>query len=165
MSLINRNVEQKNNKILKVLDITKVDGEISELDVVEFRNEGKVYSEGTPLEANCLNNVIQEIIDNALQQRNNADYNNLSFTEEITAEVPLPVKGENGSKLSWSVTKGTAITINGGTLGHANDVTYNNKKNEIYVISASGSAKLNIFDNSDVNKAFDTINNTLKNII
>ena len=72
MSLINRNIEQKNNKILKVLDITKVDGEISELDVVEFRNEGKVYSEGTPLEANCLNNVIQEIIDNALQQRNNA---------------------------------------------------------------------------------------------
>ena len=116
MSLINRNIEQKNNKILKVLDITKVDGEISELDVVEFRNEGKVYSEGTPLEANCLNNVIQEIIDNALQQRNNADYNNLSFTEEITAEVPLPVKGENGSKLSWSVTKGTAITISNNVM-------------------------------------------------
>lgn len=40
------------------------------------------------------------------------------------------------------------ITITGGTLGHANDVTYNKNNNEIYVISASGSSKLNIFDSN-----------------
>ena len=43
-----------------------------------------------------------------------------------------------------------------GSLGHANDVTYNSKNNKIYVIASSGSDKVFIF-NGDTFKYEDTI--------
>ena len=66
MGFVNRNVENTNRKVLKVLETSKQNNEITELVVEEYKYEGEVYSEGTPLEANSFETIVQEVIDNDL---------------------------------------------------------------------------------------------------
>ena len=111
MGFVNRNVENTNRKVLKVLETSKQNNEITELVVEEYRYEGEVYSEGTPLEANSFKTIVQEVIDNDLKERVSNDCANLNISSIITNVISLPSRGINRSYINWSVLSGSGITI------------------------------------------------------
>lgn len=111
MALQNRNVQYPNKRYLKVIEINKQNGEINELIIEKFKDEGEVYITGTPLDAENLKQEVQEIIDNKLLSIVNEDISKLSIITTATSHFALPSRGENGSSISWSKVSGTGITI------------------------------------------------------
>ena len=62
-SFTNRKSSNLNKKILKVYDVTRDEsGEITKLKVTEIRDDLPVSNEGTPLNAENMNRIINEMI-------------------------------------------------------------------------------------------------------
>lgn len=67
---IDRNTQYPNRKILDVKSVTRNDiGEIKTIYVEEIRNEGEIYEEGTPLNANTINHIIQEVTNEEVRKK------------------------------------------------------------------------------------------------
>lgn len=119
----------------------------------------------------CINVVFAKDIEinNSIIEFNDIDgYNLQGFTTTNTHLFAVLISKDDSKSIIKVFDLNSykeILTINGGSLGHANDVTYNSKKNEIYVISASGSSRLNIFDGNNFRyKSFVDLNMPVRSI-
>ena len=114
-----RNVQYPNRKKLTVVETIKnYNDEIEELIVDVERNEGNVTTEGTPLKADALNQIIQNMINTEINsipltdsQKLQSDLNTLNIQTKITNSLDLPVTWHRLSTISWHVKSGSGITI------------------------------------------------------
>ena len=114
----NRVGQNLNRKELEVVSIERdASGEITSLVVDENRCDSDIQQEGTALEANVVNTIIRNMILEELSitdlERVTDDKNALSYESSITENIVLPLYGEKGSKISWEVTSGTGLSIEG----------------------------------------------------
>lgn len=88
---VNRNTEFPNRKILDVKSVIRNDiGEIKEIHVEEMRDEGQIYQEGTPLNAEVMNQIIQEVAKEEVRQK--IEENNDAVEQTIHIEKENIVK-------------------------------------------------------------------------
>ena len=116
---INRSGTNLNKKILNVNEVTRDEtGEISRLKVLEIRDDLPVSNEGTPLNAEGMNNTINEMIQESTYQvfdslialsvlTNNdvrdRDQSLLTLPLEVFRDFSLPSRGFCGSYITWNI--------------------------------------------------------------
>ncbi len=109
-----------NKKILEVENVERNEsGEVVRLYVEEVRNDSEgLVEEGTPLNAEQLNLIVNNIIKSRLANLEderiyivNEDYNNINVSSEVENNFVLPTTGANGSIITWE-SNNEAIAIN-----------------------------------------------------
>lgn len=128
----NRNVEYPNRKRVTIQKIEyDNNGEIIELIADLEREEGKVNEEGTALNAESLNEVIQNMIDKEIntltltdEEKVKSDLATLSISKEVTNSLTLPLTWRRGCEIIWEVVSGDGITI-------ANNIASVTQKNTV----------------------------------
>ena len=117
-SFQNRQGENLNKKVFEVTDVQRDGtGEIVQIKGNLFRDDSEgLEQEGTPLEAETLTaiieNMIIDIIDNKNKYYLKKDVQALNIKSEIIDELILPKVGTYDSQISWEVLSGTAIVLN-----------------------------------------------------
>lgn len=121
MKFENRIGTNLNKKVLEVENVERDEsGEITLLEVKEYRNdEVGLVSEGTPLNASSMNEVVKGMIfdvigklDPTPHQRIQIARMYLEIPSVATSNFDLPIEGAIGCSISWSVV-GSGITIRG----------------------------------------------------
>ncbi len=134
----NRDTQYPNRKELIIKNIVyEENGELSKLLVDVERQEGEVYQEGTPLNAENLNNMIQMMIEEdrnytlthqvkeMIEEEKNKtiqflctpaqkiqlDQSKIEIPTTAFFDFSLPHQGYFGTTFTWSVVSGTGITI------------------------------------------------------
>ena len=110
-----------NHKILDVKSVERDEsGEIISMEVEVIRNDEEgLTQEGTPLNAESLNQVINEMIVTQIvnfmdvDQSIYIDKRDLKLNEEYSDDFPLETTGKCGSSITWNVVSGTGIEIEG----------------------------------------------------
>lgn len=110
-----------NHKILNVKNVERDEsGEIISMEVEVIRNDEEgLTQEGTPLNAESLNNIINEMIVNQIinfmdvDQSIYIDRRDLTLNDEYCMDFSLETVGKCGSSISWNIKSGTGIEIEG----------------------------------------------------
>ena len=117
----NRESPTLNYKILDVKSVERDEsGEIISMEVEVIRNDEEgLTQEGTPLNAESLNQVINEMIVTQIvnfmdvDQSIYIDKRDLKLNEEYSDDFLLETTGKCGSSITWNVVSGTGIEIEG----------------------------------------------------
>ena len=112
---INRKAQDLNKKILEVEEIERgSDGEITKIVGTLVRADNP-ETEGTALNAENMNSIIKkmvnELIKDALltdEERVNIDIDSLKIEEYVDDNFTVPLVGDKGSKITWTVENGNA---------------------------------------------------------
>ena len=118
----NRESSTLNYKILDVKSVNRDDsGEISSMEVEVIRNDTpKEGKEGTPLNDESLNEIINEMIHDQIyksdEDKVNEDKEKLTIPLFVTDNFTLPLLGYNHSNITWVVESGKeSISVTFGT--------------------------------------------------
>ena len=101
-----------NNKILDVKSVERDEsGEIISMEVEIIRNDSEgLTQEGTPLNAESLNEIINEMIHDQIyksdEDKVNEDKEKLTIALFVTDNFTLPLLGYNHSNITWVVESG-----------------------------------------------------------
>ena len=157
---INRSGNNINKKILNVNEVTRDEsGEISILKVTEIRDDLPVVTGGTPLNADSMNSIINDMINSKISSNNDdlllafnelvnqriyeclhsfftdeeivtIDYNKLALPSEVFRSFALPKRGL-GSPIIWSAS-GSGIIVN-----NYNAVVSRTNTNQVATLTAT----------------------------
>lgn len=127
----NRESSTLNYKILDVKSVNRDEsGEITSMEVEVIRNDEKgLTQEGTPLDAENLNNIVKGMINDVVsllpltdETIINIDKMYLKIPTEATESFNLPLVGEYGSAIEWNSNNSEIVEINGSTAIVAQDI-------------------------------------------
>ena len=145
-SFTNRKSSNLNKKILKVNDVTRDEsGEITKLKVTEIRDDLPVSNEGTPLNAENMNRIINEMIGEhthqifdiliyhsllTSSQVRDMDKSLLTLPSEVFKDFTLPSHGFCGSNISWNISN---TSNNNAFTQDGNNIHVKRLSNDAYI--------------------------------
>ena len=113
--LTDRMSKNQNQKTLNIESMERNEmGEITQLNVKEYRADGEVEMEGTPLNAKALSKAFKSLIKLYHESDENKvsfDYENLSLPLVVKESFELPHEGYGFTTITWEKVSGTGITI------------------------------------------------------
>lgn len=115
---IDRKVQYPNRKKLIVKNVSYNEkGQIEELIVDEERSEGLIYQDGTKLDAQNMNDIIEKLCAIKVPyyvelEVIKSDLEEIEICENVDKDMLLPLIGGRGTEYSWSSSDTSTISIN-----------------------------------------------------